>query len=206
MPLVRQNICIYWGTNSSIITIFWSLRILCAYIYFRQMPQYMWLCVWREIVWACAHVCEFAGSRCTRMSVYMWICAHMCPCMPCCALSSSPPPDLDLLLHVVVDEPFGVDEVVRRVKGHRVERPADISLVHLTAACLGENQPLYGGHKATLRGRLAISILRVHSTKSGPQPDRKTDQGGLHVFISIYTWSLLHTIITYLTILTSCRY
>lgn len=70
-------------------------------------------------------------------------------------ISGNPPPSyLHLLLHVVMQQDLGVNQVVGGVEGHRVQRPP----VDTAAECwppsrLGENQPLDGRHKA-LAGRM----------------------------------------------------
>lgn len=64
----------------------------------------------------------------------------------------SPPPShahLDLFLQVVTQQNVRVDEVVRRIKRHRMQGPAtDIAPEGSLARSLWEHQPSDGGHKA----------------------------------------------------------
>lgn len=59
---------------------------------------------------------------------------------------------LDFLLYVVEDESLRVDEVVRGVEGHSVQRAAvNTASIHRPATGFGPNQPLNRRNK-TLRG------------------------------------------------------
>lgn len=90
-------------------------------------------------------------------------------------VSGVPPPShahLDLFLQVVTQQNVGVDEVVRRIKRHRMQGPAtDIAPEGSLARSLWEHQPSDGGHKALGEDRrvpvtTALALLSTHELSS----------------------------------------
>lgn len=79
-------------------------------------------------------------------------------CLPCEGITY-----LHLFLHIIIDQPLWMDEVVWWVQRDRVEgSPVQTALVHLPAPRFGEDQALDGGHKALKRGIDAVTHFLSH--------------------------------------------